>query len=436
MTSIAFRRSLKLTADALQLMRTGSTLEKALSAACAQARPEEKAAVQSMLYSCARRAYLCEALIDQLAQRPPLPAVRNLLSAGLCALCDFPQKSYAILNEAVTAAKADPETAPAAGFINACLRRFTREAEKLTDFVNRDPCVRFNAPRWWIERLDREFGRAAADEILAVQKKKPPLTVRVNRRRTTVSAWCETACSQGLTVAAVENEAVVINEAVPVGKIPGFNEGLVSIQDAGAQLAAHLLAPENGDRILDACAAPGGKTAHLLELADCSVTALEVDPLRAGKITENLDRLGLTAEVRTADAADTASWWDKRPFDRILLDAPCTASGIVRRHPDIVLSRTPKDIASLAKQQYRLLEALWPCLKVGGKLLYAVCSVFEEEGRGQVRSFLSRHADADIVKTACGAELLTLMPHESGKDSYGFAGPHDGFFYALITKLD
>lgn len=171
MTSIAFRRSLKLTADALQLMRTGSTLEKALSAACAQARPEEKAAVQSMLYSCARRAYLCEALIDQLAQRPPLPAVRNLLSAGLCALCDFPQKSYAILNEAVTAAKADPETAPAAGFINACLRRFTREAEKLTDFVNRDPCVRFNAPRWWIERLDREFGRAAADEILAVQKK-------------------------------------------------------------------------------------------------------------------------------------------------------------------------------------------------------------------------------------------------------------------------
>ena len=164
-----------------------------------------------MLYSCARRAYLCEALIDQLAQRPPLPAVRNLLSAGLCALCDFPQKSYAILNEAVTAAKADPETAPAAGFINACLRRFTREAEKLTDFVNRDPCVRFNAPRWWIERLDREFGRAAADEILAVQKKKPPLTVRVNRRRTTVSAWCETARSQGLTVAAVENEAVVIN---------------------------------------------------------------------------------------------------------------------------------------------------------------------------------------------------------------------------------
>ena len=250
MTSIAFRRSLKLTADALQLMRTGSTLEKALSAACAQARPEEKAAVQSMLYSCARRAYLCEALIDQLAQRPPLPAVRNLLSAGLCALCDFPQKSYAILNEAVTAAKADPETAPAAGFINACLRRFTREAEKLTDFVNRDPCVRFNAPRWWIERLDREFGRAAADEILAVQKKKPPLTVRVNRRRTTVSAWCETARSQGLTVAAVENEAVVINEAVPVGKIPGFNEGLVSIQDAGAQLAAHLLAPENGDRRL------------------------------------------------------------------------------------------------------------------------------------------------------------------------------------------
>ena len=297
MTSIAFRRSLKLTADALQLMRTGSTLEKALSAA-----------VQSMLYSCARRAYLCEALIDQLAQRPPLPAVRNLLSAGLCALCDFPQKSYAILNEAVTAAKADPETAPAAGFINACLRRFTREAEKLTDFVNRDPCVRFNAPRWWIERLDREFGRAAADEILAIQKKKPPLTVRVNRRRTTVSAWCETARSQGLTVTAVENEAVVINEAVPVGKIPGFNEGLVSIQDAGAQLAAHLLAPENGDRILDACAAPGGKTAHLLELADCSVTALEVDPLRAGRITENLDRLGLTAEVRTADAAPLTAY--------------------------------------------------------------------------------------------------------------------------------
>ncbi len=228
-----------------------------------------------------------------------------------------------------------------------------------------------------------------------------------------------------------------LEEPRPVRDIPGFADGLVSVQDAGSQLAAPILGAKDGMRVLDACAAPGGKTAHILELADVDLTALEIDPLRAVRITENLDRLGLKANVRVADASDIQSWWDGKPFDRILLDAPCTASGIVRRHPDIPWSRKPEDIAQLARTQAKLLENLWPLLVKGGRILYAVCSVFSEEGPAQIESFCSKHPDAKLIPIGPDKEiLLSLPPAEGVQDKPEFfPKTHDGFFYALIEKI-
>ena len=219
----------------------------------------------------------------------------------------------------------------------------------------------------------------------------------MNLRKTTPEAYRALLARQNLASVQTGAEALTLASPVPVTALPGFAEGLVSVQDAGTQLAAHLLPVRPGDRVLDACAAPGGKTAHLLERYDCEVTALEIDPKRAEKIRDTLDRLGLSAELVTTDAARTEKWFDGRPFDAVLLDAPCTASGIVRRQPDVPWIRRPEDIASLARQQRRLLRALWPVLKSGGHLLYCTCSVFPEEGPEQIRAFLEANEDAELV---------------------------------------
>ena len=432
---VQLRRSLKLAARARELIEAGATLEKALTAAGAGTGKDERAAMQALVYNAVRRILLTEGLIKKLAKRPPVPAVRHLLACALSELMDRPEKSYAIVNETIAAAKADPETEFAAGFLNACLRRFTRDKDTLLAALMRDPCVKFNAPRWWIERLDRTLGRETADKVLALNLTRPPLTLRVNRRKTTPEAWCKKAAALGQRATPLAGDAVLVAEPLPVEALYGFKEGLVSVQDAGAQLAAHYLEPQAGERILDACAAPGGKTAHLLEIADCDVTALEIDPVRAARIQENLERLQLEAHVACADAAQTGAWWDGKPFDKILLDAPCTASGIARRHPDIVFFREPRDITELAKQQHKLLETLWPCLKVGGRLLYVVCSIFDEEGRSQIRRFTDAHPDAHLTALpGLDRSELRLTPSAEGPDDYGIAGPHDGFFYALLTK--
>ena len=394
-TSAALARAIVLAATARSLMNAGASLEKALEASCRDVTPQEKAACQALVYTATRRHMLAQTVLSMLAQRPPEAQVKAILLVSLAELYESPQKSYVICNEAVKAVKSI--NVRAAGFANACLRRFTRERDSLCAKALKHEEVRFNAPAWWIEKLRAALGSDKADKMMALAQKRPPMTVRVNRRKTTV---------------------------------------LVSVQDAGAQLAAQFLSPQNGQRILDACAAPGGKTAHLLELADCSVTALEVDSTRCGRIHENLVRLGLQADVRTSDAADISCWYDGNPFDSILLDAPCTASGIVRRHPDIVFSRRPSDINELAKQQKRLLEALWPLVKFGGKLLYVVCSVFEEEGQNQIKNFLSRHPEAKLAPVAEHAPLmLTLAASENDQESFpGIAPVHDGFFYALLLK--
>lgn len=436
MSSIALSVAISKATKVRALMMKGASLEKAMECELKNCSPDERAVVQSVTYTATRSHMASTALVKILATRPPAEPVRALLCVALALLIENPDKSYVIVNESVAAAKANAETAVAKGFINACLRRFGREREILLDKIEHLDDVRFNAPYWWIRKMRETLGRHTADRMLSLQQSKPPMILRANRRRTTPQAWCQAAAAMNIQSRPIGKDGIILSQALPVSLLPGFSEGLVSVQDAGAQLAAQILRPVDGERVLDACAAPGGKTAHLLEMANADVTALEMDPVRAERITQNLTRLGLSARVVVTDACDVEHWWDKKPFDSILLDAPCTASGILRRHPDIVFSRRPEDISGLAIQQKRLLETLWPLLKFGGKLLYVVCSVFEEEGSRQIDAFLKDHSDAQLEPLGEGlGSSLRLIPCENAQDQpCGLPDTHDGFFYALLSK--
>jgi 16S rRNA (cytosine967-C5)-methyltransferase len=296
--------------------------------------------------------------------------------------------------------------------------------------------ARWNHPKWWIARLRRDYPEAW-QQILEADNRRAPMTLRVNRRKTTRDGYLAALNDAGIAAAPVGDDGVILREPRDVHALPAFEEGAVSVQDWGAQLAAPLLLEgldsSRRPRILDACAAPGGKTAHILELADADVVALDVAPQRCERIRENLARLDLSAEVIAADAGEPPSWWDGRPFDAILLDAPCTASGIARRHPDVRWLRREPDVAQLARTQSRLLSALWPLLRDGGRLVYCTCSVFREEGEQQVQTFLAHNRQA-VLRSAPGH----LLPH-SGETGPGVGDnplrDHDGFFYAVLAKL-
>lgn len=427
--------AITLAARGWEALRAGHSLEKALELATQGVEPRLRAAAQDLLYAATRNLARCEALIARLAQRPPAPPVAALLAVALAQLATRAASDYAVVDQAVMAAKEEPILASAAGFINAVLRRYTRERDALEAELADLPRVRWNAPDWWIARV-REARPADWEAVLALQQTRPPLVLRVNLRRATVEQVLADFADAGLAASQVGPAAIWLHEPRPVLAIPGFAEGRVSVQDAGSQLAAAFLQAMPGQRVLDACAAPGGKTAHLAEDADLDLCALEIDPQRARRIGENLERLGLAATVLVADAADPRRWWDGRPFERILLDAPCTASGIVRRHPDIPWSRRPGDVAQLAREQARLLEALWPLLAPAGRLLYVVCSIFPEEGRDQIAAFLALHPDARAVPLAPGLPAeLALAPAQSDAPPAGLLPTlHDGFFYALIEK--
>jgi 16S rRNA (cytosine967-C5)-methyltransferase len=269
--------------------------------------------------------------------------------------------------------------------------------------------------------------------MLAQSNRHPPMCLRVNLRKAALIDFAERLRAAGIATTPLSATALMLERPVPVGQIPGFAQGEASVQDAGAQFAAPLLDVHPGMRVLDACAAPGGKTGHILELADCALVAVESDPVRARSIGQNLARLGLAtaAEIKTADCLEPQSWWDGRPFDRILLDAPCSASGVARRHPDIKWLRRAKDISGFAATQRRMLDALWPLLAPGGKMLYVTCSVFPEENGAQIEAFLARHPDA-----RCGVlsaePPLTMPPNGQLLPD----DQHDGFFYARLEKPD
>jgi 16S rRNA (cytosine967-C5)-methyltransferase len=427
-------RLLQASADVVAAVRAGQSATAALQLVESALRP----GAQALAFQALRYLGRAEALRRILARRTP-PAQADALLCTSLALCwreaDAPYEVFTLVDQAVEAAKRNAATNGQANFINACLRRFLREREALVATTDRDPVALWNHPRWWVDRLKQDHPRHW-QRILEASNTAAPMTLRVNARKSSASQYLATLVEADIAAAAVGQYGVVLVRPRPVYDVPGFTEGLVSVQDAAAQLAAPLLlqgmswaAPP---RILDACAAPGGKTGHLLELANADVIALDVDPARCERIHETLRRLGLQARVLAADAGQPSAWWDGEPFDAILLDAPCTASGIVRRHPDVRWLRRESDIGQLAAVQARLLAVLWPLLKPGGLLLYCTCSVFRAEGEAQAQTFVTHNKDA-ILRDAPGH----LLPQTGAKDNGvqdNLEGDHDGFYYALLEK--
>jgi 16S rRNA (cytosine967-C5)-methyltransferase len=377
--------------------------------------------VLELLYGALRDYAVGDCLIASLAHRtPPDPLVRALLVTALRALRSG-RPAHAVVSQAVDAAAKLRRTS-AKGLVNAVLRNYLRNRAVLEARAAQSEEARYCHPQWWIDRLRADYPDAW-EQILAAGNTHPPMTLRVNARRTSVADYIAMLAAQNIEARQIGPHAVRLGAPRPVEDVPGFDAGLVSVQDAGAQLAAPLLGTVSGQRVLDACAAPGGKTAHLLELAAIELTALDVDDRRLDRVRATLARLGLAARVIVGDAAAPESWWDGRPFQRILLDAPCTASGVVRRYPDIKWLRRAEDVAVFAALQARLLVALWRLLEPGGKLLYATCSVFHEENGAVVAGFLERQPDAGRV-AAPGIGDGQLLPDAD----------HDGFYYALLQK--
>ena len=427
-------RQLQAVASVLQAIRTGVSGTAALANVQAELRP----GVQALTFHVLRSLGRAEALRQQLASRSPPPPADALLCTALALAWheeDAPYEVFTLVNQAVEAAKRNPDTQPQASFINACLRRFLRERDALVAHTEKNPVAVWNHPKWWISRLQKEWP-TQWQAILAANNRHAPMTLRVNVRRSGVLPYLQTLKEAGINASVAGGSGVTLVQPKPVHEIPGFSEGVVSVQDAAAQLAAPLLlsglSASGPLRVLDACAAPGGKTAHLLEFADCQVTALDVDPVRCEKIHQTLQRLGLQAQVLAADAAKPASWWDGQLFDAILLDAPCSASGIVRRHPDVRWLRRETDIAQLGVIQTRLLKALWPLLKPGGRLLYCTCSVFRAEGAEQIQTFLKHNTNAVFLSSP--GYLLPISGTNVTTAPDNLARDHDGFYYALLEK--
>ena len=426
-------------------VHTGQALDRALEMQrrdLADSSPL-RAAVRDVCHGAIRHRALIDALLQRLAARAPAPEIGGLLAVALSQLLDDTYGEHVLVDQAVQAARDQPQMRAAAGFVNAVLRSFLRRRDQLLPELLQDDATRLNVPPWWLQRVRHDHpGRW--EGVLASAAAEPQLVLRVNRRRGDVNSYLALLREQSIAATRVGPSAVRLQRPLPVARIPGFTQGLVSVQDAAAQLAAPWLQPSDADRVLDACAAPGGKTGHLAELSDASIDAVEVDPVRARLVAENLLRLGLEqsrVRVLVADASDPAAYWDGHPYDRILLDAPCTASGIVRRHPDIPWLRRETDVAQLATNQARLLDAVWPLLAPAGRLLYVVCSVFRQEAHEQADSFLERHPDARAVALpGAPGRWCQLLPTGGADAGHAACLPsdlptdHDGFFFALLEK--
>ncbi|MDO8347965.1 MAG: 16S rRNA (cytosine(967)-C(5))-methyltransferase RsmB [Rugosibacter sp.] len=383
-----------------------------------------RAAAMDLAYGALRGGGRGDFILSRLLAKPLAePLLRGLLLAALARLEQRPAEAHTTVDQAVTAA-AELINGRFKALVNAVLRNFLRQREALLAQAAADPVAHWQHPAWWIARLQKDHPHDW-QAILAAGNTHPPLALRVNRRRTTSADFLAQLAAAGLGARLVD-EAIVLDQPVPIERIPGFREGLCSVQDAGAQRAARLLDVHDGQRVLDVCAAPGGKTAHLLELAALDLVALDIDAARASRINDNLTRLGLTATVKVGAGETPHAWWDGRPFDRILADVPCSASGVVRRHPDAKWLRRPDDIARFARTQWQIIDAVWRTLAPGGKMLYATCSLFAEENEQQVAAFVGRHADAVRLPLAPQTNALDLkfLPDAD----------HDGFYYALLQK--
>jgi 16S rRNA (cytosine967-C5)-methyltransferase len=427
-------RSQQQAALAVRRVLDGQTLATALEHVGANAAGPARALVHELAYGTLRHWGTLDAITRTLATKPIVDAkLAALVCVALYQLEFARAPAFAIVDQAVNAA-ADIARPAAKALVNALLRRFLRERDEILARVKRDPVGRWSHPLWWIERVQSDRP-ASWEAILAAGNEHPPLSLRVNARRTSRDALLARFADAGIGASPAGASGIVLDTPRAVTDLPAFDDGHFAVQDLGAQLAAPLLGALPGMRVLDACAAPGGKTTHLLELADVDLLALDSDATRARRIRDNVARLGLDAlhvRVQHGDAA-TLDWWDGVPFDRIIADVPCTASGVVRRHPDGKWLRRPSDAAAFAAQQRAILDACWTTLAAGGVMLYATCSVFREENEARVEAFLAAHADAlreSLTLPAevehSGGQLLPSLP--------GAVHNQDGFFYSLLRK--
>lgn len=411
----------------------GKSLNQALPPRLLKVAERDRGLLQQLCYGSLRQAPRLQALLAQLLDKPLRDKDRDVQGLLLCGL--YQLESTRIPDHAAVAATVGAVRALkknwAKNMSNAVLRRFLREREQLS--LALDEAAQANHPPWLFREISRQWP-AAASQIMDANNLQPPMTLRVNRRRLTREAYLAKLASAGISAeaGALCPDAICLEQPCDVSQLPGFAEGEVSVQDEAAQLAAVLLAAAPGERVLDACAAPGGKSCHILELepAIAELVAMDIDETRLHRVTENLERLELSATLLAADAANLPAQLEAASFDRILVDAPCSATGVIRRHPDIKLLRRQKDLDSFADQQRHILEGLWPALKVGGSLLYATCSIFDQENSQSVRGFLDHCPGAQLVPlegdwghpASCGRQLL---PSPGGPD---------GLFYALLRK--
>jgi 16S rRNA (cytosine967-C5)-methyltransferase len=440
-------------ARACLAVRDGRTLRDGLDAA-RQARPDGNAgAVHDLAARALRRRGRADLLLDLIGQRVPSPPLlRELLVVAIALMVDaiprttdaavrldlLPYSPFTLVDQAVRAAASDPELARGKAFVNAVLRTLLRRLDEqpaaIADALygpSAPTTSREELPAWWLARLKRAY-RSEWPAIVAGALENPPLVLRVNRRRGSRAEYLARLAEAGIAASPIgDDEAVRLDRPLPVDRIPGFAEGWVSVQDEAAQRSAPLLDVHDGMRVLDACAAPGGKTGHILERNVCDLVAIDVEPARLRRVRENLDRLGLDAQLVVGDAVRPESWWDGRGFDRILADVPCTASGVLRRHPDIRWLRREADLARLSRTAQQITDALWSLLNPGGRFLLVTCSVFPEESADHATAFAARHADARVLP-APGQ----LLPSATGANIPQVERPdHDGLFFALFEKM-
>ena len=381
-----------------------------------------RAALLDLTHGTLRRYGRVQGMVRELSHRGHAdPLVQALLWCSLYALDSGRYGDHTVVDQAVGAC-APLERWSAKGYVNALLRRYLRERAVLERRLAQDEEALFQHPQWWIDLLRLAYPQAWQG-ILEAGNSHPPMSLRVNRRRIAAEAYAAKLNVAQMPAKPLGGSAYLLERPVPVERLPGFAEGEVSVQDAGAQHAAARLDLRDGQRVLDACAAPGGKAAHILESADVKLTALDADEARCVRLRRNLARLGLAAAVKAADCTELADWWQGQPFDRILADVPCSSSGIARRHPDVKWLRRAQDLPSFAKRQSAILDALWQALASGGKLLYVTCSVFPAENEDVVTAFLARTPAARRVPLPDGGPAQCLPDAE-----------RDGFYYALIQK--
>lgn len=385
--------------------------------------PSQRAALQDLSYGSLRYYGQLRALLELLLHKPLSDQrIYYVLLVALYQLQYSKAAQHAVVDHAVKSAQMlNPKVS---GLVNAILRNFLRSQATLLEQATQRAEGKYSYQQWWIDELQAQYGERST-AILEAGNRHPPLTLRINQSRCTVDEYAKRLAQQDLPARRIAPDALQLERPVGVDKLPGFFDGLVSVQDAGAQYAAGLLDVHDGMRVLDACAAPGGKTAHILEGARVEMVAVDKDEQRLLRVAQNLQRLNLKAQLLTGDAAKPESWWDGKPFQRILADVPCSASGVVRRHPDIKWLRRRADIAGFAEQQLAILSALWRLLEADGKLLYATCSVFQQENEQVVIAFLEQQKEA--------SRLAITLP-ENSKGQLLPDDQHDGFFYALLHK--